>query len=79
MNEKPFDHHCSNGSSFQCSRCDFTEPIEVLDMPGDSLALFAADVAEMIGFHAINIWPKLNGFQGYDTIDFDIVCENEDE
>ena len=75
MNEKPFTHHCCNGSRFQCDRCDFTKPIKVLDKPPYE-ALFAADVAEMIGYHAINIWPELNGFQGYDTIEFDIVCED---
>lgn len=74
MNERPFEHHCSNGSSFQCDRCDFAKPIKVLDKPSDE-ELFAADVAEMIGYHATNIWPDLNGFQGYDCIHFDIVCE----
>lgn len=30
--------------------------------------LYASDVAEMIGYHAINIHPDLNGFSGYDCI-----------
>jgi len=68
-NDKPFEHICSNGTTFKCERCDFREPILVSSQPLGEFK-FANDVAEMIGFHATNIWPNLNGFQGYDTITF---------
>lgn len=35
------------------------------------LDFFARDVAQMIAYHAMNIWPELNGFQGYDCIKFE--------
>ena len=54
---------------FRCSRCDFKEIIEVTEAP-EILPMMMGDVAEMIGFHATNILPQLNGFSGYDTLSF---------
>lgn len=69
MNEKSFSHHCRFGTKFSCERCDFNSPIKVEDAPTD-VTQRMSDVAEMIGFHATNIWPDLNGFQGYDCLQF---------
>jgi hypothetical protein len=62
-----FSHTCRNGTQFQADRCDFAS---ISATKKDYPQLLAADVAEMIGFHAVNIWPNLNGFQGYDCLTF---------
>jgi hypothetical protein len=71
-----FSHICRNGTQFQADRCDFASGI-IHYIPAttqkDYPQLLAADVAEMIGFHAVNIWPNLNGFQGYDCLRF-VIC-----
>jgi len=78
LNEKKWQHHCINGSNFTCARCDFREPIVVTNWPRSEDGFldgeaFGSDVAEMIGYHALNILgdnqldPK-QGFQGYDCI-----------
>ena len=78
MNDKPWKHRCSNGTVFTCKRCDFTEPIVV--EPGDAnIPQLMCDVAEMIGFHATNIHPNLNGFSGYDCIKFEMSWDKEED
>lgn len=69
IGERSFSHSCRYGTRFECSRCDFAAPIRVINPP-DSPAEQAADVAEMIGYHAAAIHPDLNGFAGYDTLQF---------
>lgn len=68
LNEKPFDHYCRFGTRFTAARCDFVGGVEMhTPAEGDDLL---RDVAEVIGFHAVNIWPRLNGFSGYDFVEF---------
>jgi hypothetical protein len=72
MNDKKFQYigHC--GTVFTCDRCDFSTPIRAESVASSSSGIEALvrDVAEMIGWHAVNIHPELNGFQGYDTLQF---------
>ncbi len=72
MNEKPFDHQ-GRYLSFTASRCDFAEGVEVEVTGAPSRVDIINDVAAMIGFHATNIHPHLNGFQGYDCCGFKFV------
>jgi hypothetical protein len=72
MNDKPFRHICRYGIQFDCTRCDFGDIIVVTWSLVPTYDQFARAVATMIGFHATNILPNLNGFQGYDTIRFKI-------
>jgi len=80
MNDMPFMHNSFHGTSFTCDRCDFKTPVnvkldvslmEVADV--DILSKIMLDISEMIGYHATNIFPQLNGFQGYDCIRYKIV------
>ena len=75
-NENPFSHQCSNGTFIKCDRCDFRTPVTVVKPKDIDENNFITDISEMIGFHAINIWPDLNGFQGYGTIHYNIVLED---
>lgn len=65
----PFEYTSRYGTVFTAKRTDFAGGVTVLlskpDLKTDQLI---SDVAEMIGFHATNIHPGLNGFQGYDCI-----------
>jgi hypothetical protein len=70
MNEKPFEHRCYNGTIFKCTRCDFRAPIRVTRDRKLSEEQIMQDTAEMISYHALNIWKHLNGFSGYDCLTF---------
>lgn len=68
--ERPFSHSCGHGTTFECDRCDLSSVIRVYDAPFNRQE-FAADVAEMIGYHAAAIHPDLRtGFSGYNTLKF---------
>jgi len=69
MNDKPFEYYAGNGTIFKSDRCDFKNGVKAIDASDDK-GKFAQDVAEMIGYHYRNIWPKLNGFTGYDAFEF---------
>lgn len=71
MNTLQFTYTSANGTIFFCETCDFSTPVKVKMMDEDMARwMYTRDVAEMIGYHATNIWPELNGFQGYDCINF---------
>jgi hypothetical protein len=74
VNNKKFEHTCHYGTRFTSETCDFRNGVIVerstyLDEVG-----FVTDIAEMVGFHATNILPELNGFQGYDAIRYTVVA-----
>ena len=70
MNERPFEHLCNRRTTFKHERCDFADgPIFYTSESEDKFELIE-DVAEMIGFHATNILPELNGFRGYGGLRF---------
>lgn len=70
LNHKPFSHYCRFGTRFGASRCDFRDGVSVMYDRPLTKEEAASDVAEMIGYHAVNIRPELNGFQGYDCIEW---------
>ena len=69
-NEKRWKHHCSKGTIFTCKRCDFKAPIFYKTRTDITTSQLIADVAEMIAYHSLIIWPELNGFSGYDNLKF---------
>ncbi len=73
LNGEPFEHTCHWLTRFTAKRCDFVGGVTAHVIPGRTREQVMADVAEMIGFHAVNIRPQLNGFAGYDCIDFKVV------
>jgi|GEM_PF-2835905 len=82
LNETSFEHRSRNGVNFVADRCDFRNgvtakiPQDLPELLNDKEKLMQ-DVAEMVGYHATNIWERLNGFQGYDTVTFTIEIERE--
>ena len=71
LNEKPFEHTCRWGTTFSGSRCDFQDGVKVT-FPTYTVNQMqnASDFAEFAAWHALQIWPHLNGFSGYDNILF---------
>lgn len=69
INDRPFEHysHGYHGVRIKAERCDFRGGVTVLHHPTDRLA---AGLAECMAWHAINIRPMLNGFAGYDNIQY---------
>lgn len=83
-NDKPIEHRCHNGNVFMCRRADLKEKVVVVTHKLTTDVISATnichrtdelikDVAEFIGWHALVVWPELNGFSGYDTIHFEYV------
>jgi hypothetical protein len=73
MNDKPFTHDSRHGTRFKATRCDFRDGVELIDLGDATTKELISDVAEMIGYHATNIHPNLNGFAGYDCIQWTII------
>lgn len=80
MNDMPFEHVSRHGTKFVCARCDFGAPVKVytgyslMEMADvEVLQRLMVDISEMIGYHSKNIWEELNGFSGYDCVNFQIV------
>ncbi len=72
LNEKPFSHVSMNGTSFASDRCDFKNGVRI-KIPADlSDVCLIQDVADMIQYHALNIWEQLNGFAGYSCIVYEV-------
>lgn len=65
LNDKQFNHITRNGIEFSC---DLRGPILV--SKHNSTQQLALAVSEMIAYHAMNIWPELNEFQGYDALTY---------
>lgn len=77
MNNKPFKYLAHCGTSFECSKCDLSAPIyyEQFSSSPSAISFLMCDAAEMAGYHTVNIRSELNGFQGYDYLEFKEVGE----
>lgn len=73
INDENLTFTASRGSKFMCSRSDLRYTISVIRPQGMSDNRFATEVSEFIWFHTHEIRPHLNGFSGYDTLDYDIT------
>ena len=70
VNETPFQYGSTNGTCFHCDRSDLSGGV-IVNTPKDlSRTRQMQDVMEMAAYHATEIMPKLNGFNGYDTLKF---------
>lgn len=75
LNEKPFSHFCRNGVEFEADRCDFKNGV-IVSLYEDETNLddytkkLISATAEMTAWHAMFIHPHLNGFQGYDCVNY---------
>lgn len=78
LNDRPFSHRHEQIDIF-CERCDFKTPVYVVVPDGPALnpvTLMAATGCVM-GYHAVNIRPELNGFAGYDAIRYELITEQD--
>jgi hypothetical protein len=68
MNYRPFSHTSDHGTVFKATRCDFVGGVTIIRARDVTNAQLASDIAQMIGYHALQIYPELNGFAGYNCI-----------
>lgn len=79
--EKPFHYTThDNNVTFDCPRQDLdgkvtvTLPAELEKYsPATKFAAIAQAAAEMGAFHASEIRPHLNGFRGYDCVEYEVL------
>ncbi|MCP4526701.1 MAG: hypothetical protein GY833_12455 [Aestuariibacter sp.] len=78
MNGRAFQHS-ANGFDFFSERCDFKDGLYVVkpDTYETSESDLIAATAHVVGYHACNVRPELNGFAGYDAITFKVVSAAE--
>lgn len=77
MNTKPFSHKAGR-FEFSCPQCDLRGGLTIHAPRSYTQLELVAAVAEMIGYHAVAIWPELNGFSGYDAIHWIIQHPTEE-
>jgi hypothetical protein len=73
MNEKPFEHTGHYGTKLTADRCDFNGGVTITVPPGLSDENLASDLMEIAAWHAIHVYPHLNGFFGYDWLSIRVV------
>lgn len=74
LNDKPYKHESRNGASFYATRCDLRDGVRITKPSFNySETQFAQDLVEFGAMHHINMEGRLNGFQGYDCISYEIV------
>ncbi len=79
VNDRPIEHQ-TRKLTFTCARADLRAPIKVhgyLTLRFPLIQNLASEVAQFAAWHALNIFPELNGFQGYDTLTFEMVSLSE--
>jgi cytolysin (calcineurin-like family phosphatase) len=74
INDKALSHTATNGCRFKAARADLKGGVKLIKPEGTTEANMAADIAEFGAFHGMEIWPRLNGFQGWGSVEFEIVC-----
>ncbi len=70
MNEKEISHTSSNGTTFKSDRGDLRSGVKATYLWEIDDMKKLADFAEFGAWHAFWIHPNLNGFPGYDTINY---------
>lgn len=79
LNDQPFEHTSRNGLTFTGERCDLKAGVNV-QYPSWKLSVeqIGADFAQFAAWHNGCIWEQLNGFQGYDCVDYTMIpCVEE--
>ena len=70
---KPWNFKSEHGTIFSAQRSDLEGGVDVLVPSGLSRECYTADVAEAMMHHRTMIHPHLNGFRGYDTVEYRVV------
>jgi hypothetical protein len=72
VNEKSFEYVGRYGSKFTSDRCDFKNGVRAAKPSSLTEVKYTSDVAEMMGWWALHVYPHLNGFAGFDCIRFEV-------
>lgn len=80
INEKPYSHTSHYGTHFSSDRCDLKNGVKIIRPDHVDDMRFAADCAEFGAMHVILVHDRLNGFQSFSAIHYELQAEvNEDE
>jgi len=75
--DEPIEHRCAPRMClvvFRCSRADLGAPVVVTSAEGPlPREVLAEAITGFVAWHALNIFPHLNGFQGYDCVQYEFV------
>lgn len=71
-NSTPIEHRSHFGTLFAAERADLSTGVKVSGVPEDAASAMS-DVAEFAAFHAMQVWPELTAFPGYDCIYFEVT------
>lgn len=70
---KPIERTTSRGTVFKAARADLACVVEVTPSQKMDTATWLAECTEFAAWHAHFIHPTLNGFAGYDTVEYKIL------
>ena len=75
MDEKKIklSHMCGNGTMFKCETLNLSTVVYVEDAYDIPPMLLNADFMEFGAWHGLQIYDKLQSFQGYDTVEYELV------
>lgn len=71
-----FMHHLNN-VYFVSENSDFTGDTFVIHEYDEPMGNIVKAIATAIGFHSGNILPTLNGFAGYDAVNYRIIATDD--
>lgn len=79
LNDRPFAHDSPNGVGVEASRCDLADGVIITRRSDHTEIDVATAIAAAMGFHGANILPRLNGFRGYDNIQYSVRDPSRDQ
>lgn len=69
--------HLTNGVYFIAPNKNFVGGIFVVFPQGKEFKYVAQAIGASTAFHAMHIWPTLNGFAGYDACQYHMITTSE--
>lgn len=78
INDQPISHRSYNGTMFTAERADLNGGVKVNRSRYADEMLQNADFAEFASWHVTQILPELNGFPGWDAIQYKFVDEKKE-
>lgn len=68
--KQPYRHISHYSIDLYCPHIDLSKPIEITKHPDCTDAELAEVVTMFISKWMINVYPRLNGFRGFDTVEY---------
>ena len=77
INQSPILHVTDSGITFKAHRADLVGGVDVFvdqdfNYDADDMKMMMQATSEFVSWHVLCIWGQLNGFTGYDYLDYRI-------